>query len=141
VVARDCKRKNGSWRGNNKGNKYRDKEKWKGNAKCKETAEEMNLADEEVAFVTVENPKEGKIELSVGNEGHNFDTYPACNHEVNDEHLIYYNWLADNATSSNIASEREHFESLVIDMGNPRVFLGLPRPGPAIYPDPLGGYG
>jgi len=110
-MAKDCKRKNGSWRGKNKGNKYRDKEKWKGKAKCKEMAEETNLADKEVAFVMVENPKEGEIELSVGDERHNFDTYQACNHEANDEHLIYYNWLADNATSSHIASERESFES------------------------------
>src|SRR5882762_10128337 len=35
-LARDCKRKNGSWREKNKGNKYRDQEKWKGKAKCKE---------------------------------------------------------------------------------------------------------
>jgi hypothetical protein len=111
VAARDCKRKNGSWRGKNKGNKYRDKEKWKGKAKHKETAEETNLADEEVAFITVENPKEGEIELSVGDEGYNFDTYQACNHEANDECLIYCNWLANNATSSHIASERESFES------------------------------
>ena len=110
-LARDCKRKNGSWRGKNKGNKYRDKEKWKGKAKHKEKAEEMNLVDEEVVFVMVENPKEGEIELSIGDEEHNFDTYQACNHKVNDNCLIYYNWLADNTTSSHIASEREHFES------------------------------
>jgi hypothetical protein len=110
-LARDCKRKNGSWREKNKGNEYRDQEKWKGKAKCKETAEETNLADAEVAFITMENPREGEIELSSGDEKHNFDTYQACNHKANDDCLIYYNWLANNATSSHIALERESFES------------------------------
>jgi hypothetical protein len=104
-LVRDCKSKNGSWRGKNEGNKCGGKENWKGKAKRKETAEE------EVAFVTGENPKEGEIKLSVGDEGHNFDTYQACNHKVNDERLIYYKWLADNATSFHIASERGSFES------------------------------
>jgi hypothetical protein len=32
-------------------------------------------------------------------------------------------------------------ESLVIDTGNPRVFSGIPGPGPVEYPYPLWGYG
>jgi hypothetical protein len=111
-LARDCKRKNGSWKGKNKTKGYKEREKWKGRSKQKETAEETNTANEEIAFITLENPKEGEnLEPSIDDEEHNFDSYQACNYEANDERLIYYDWVADNATSSHIASKRESFET------------------------------
>src|SRR3984957_14669000 len=110
-MARDCKRKNGSWKGKNKAKGYREREKWKGKAKQKEMADETNLADEEITFVIDENPKEGGLVSNIDDEEHNFDSYQACNYEANNKRLIYYGWVADNATSSHIASERDSFET------------------------------
>ena len=84
-MARDCKRKNGSWKGKSKAKGYKEREKWKGKAKQKETAEETNLADEEIVFIIEENPEEGGLVSSIDNEEHNFDSYQACNYEANDE--------------------------------------------------------
>src|SRR6202041_3153013 len=110
-MARDCKRKNGSWKGKNKAKGYREREKWKGKAKQKEMADETNLADEEITFVIEENPEEGGLVSNIDDEEHNFDSYQACNYEANDERLIYYDWVADNTTSSHIALERDSFET------------------------------
>src|ERR1700722_3464529 len=110
-MARDCKRKNGSWKGKNKAKGYREMEKWKGKVKQKETVAETNLADEEIAFVIEEHSEEGGQASNIvichyiDDEEHNFDSYQACNYEVNDERLVYYDWVADNTTSSHIASE------------------------------------
>ena len=53
-MARDCKRKNSTnWRGKNKVKGYKEREKWKGKAKQKETAEETNIVDEEIVFIMV----------------------------------------------------------------------------------------
>ena len=41
-------------------------------------------------------------------ELHNFDNYDACNTDGNDKRLIYYDWLADSATS-HIMHQREAF--------------------------------
>jgi len=110
-LARDCKRKNGSWKGKNKAKEYKEREQWKGRSKQKETAEETNIVDEEIVFITLENPKGENLEPSIEDKEHNFDSYQACNYEANDERLIYYDWVADNATSSHIASERNSFET------------------------------
>jgi len=42
-------------------------------------------------------------------EMHNISTYDACNLEGNDEHLIWYDWVADSATMSHITHQREAF--------------------------------
>src|ERR1700683_10363 len=110
-LARDCKKKNSSWKGKNKAKGYKEREKWKGKAKQNEVAEETNIADEEISFNTEENPMEGHLASSIDDEEHNFDSYQACNYETNDERLIYYDWVADNTTSSHIASERDNFET------------------------------
>src|ERR1700676_4201279 len=110
-MARDCKRKNGSWKGKNKAKGYKEREKWKGRSKQKEMAEEKNIVDEKKAFFTLKNPKGENPEPSIEDEEHNFDSYQACNYEANDERLIYYDWVANNATSSHIASERNSFET------------------------------
>ena len=70
------------------------------------------MVDEEVTFVMEEeNPEEENTTSNIGDEEHNFDTYQACNYEANDERLIYYDWVADNATSSHIASDRDYFNT------------------------------
>jgi len=110
-LVRECKRKNGSWKGKNKAKGYKEREKWKGRSKQKEMAEETNIVDEEIAFITLENPKGENPESSIDDKEHNFDSYQACNYEVNDERLIYYDWVADNATSSHISLECNSFET------------------------------
>jgi hypothetical protein len=97
-LAGDCKRKNGSWKGKNKAKGYKEREKWKGRSKQKEMAEETNIVDEDIALITLENPKGENLEPSIEDEEHNLDSYQACNYEVNDECLIYYDWVANNAT-------------------------------------------
>ena len=67
--------------------------------------------DEEIVFIMLENPKGENPEPSIEDEEHNLDSYQACNYEVNDECLIYYDWVADNTTSSHIASEQNSFET------------------------------
>ena len=84
-LTRDCKRKNNNWKGKNKTRGYKEREKWKGKAKQKETADETNIVDEEIAFNTEENPMEGHLVSSIDNEEHNFDSYQACNYKANDE--------------------------------------------------------
>src|ERR1700723_419999 len=110
-MAKDCRKKNNSWKGKNKAKGYKEREKWKGKAKQNETAEETNIVDEEISFNTEENPMEGHSTSSIDDEEHNFDSYQACNYEANNKRLIYYDWVADNATSSHIASERNNFET------------------------------
>ena len=73
-MARDCKRKNNSWKGKNKVKGYKEREKWKGKAKQNEMAEETNIADEEISFNTEENPMEGHSTSSIDDEEHNFDS-------------------------------------------------------------------
>jgi len=42
-------------------------------------------------------------------EMHNISTYDTCNLEGNDKHLIWYDWVADSATTSYITHQREAF--------------------------------
>ena len=42
-------------------------------------------------------------------EIHNFSSYDPCNLEDNDERLIWYDWVADTATTSHITHQREAF--------------------------------
>src|ERR1700730_12380286 len=111
-MARDCKRKNGSWKGKSKARGYKEREKWKGKGKQKETMEETNFADKEITFVMEEeNLEEENTTSNIDDEEHNFDSYQACNYEANDERLIYYDWVADNATSSHITLNRDYFDT------------------------------
>src|ERR1700677_2512754 len=84
-MARDCKKKNNSWKGKNKAKGYKEREKWKGKATQNVAAEETNIVDEEISFNTEENPMEGHSASSIDDEEHNFDSYQACNYETNDE--------------------------------------------------------
>ena len=84
--------------------KEKGKEKKKNRDNSKKNSEESNIVEEHVTFV-------------VDNELHNFDTYDACNADANDERLIYYDWLADTATTSHITHQREAFTNYT-HMGN-----------------------
>jgi hypothetical protein len=75
---------------NDSGKKKNRKGKGKG-------TEESNMG-EEIAF-------------TVDEECYNFDTFVAWNAEGNDEHLIFYDWLADSATTSHITHQWEAFTS------------------------------
>ena len=59
---------------------------------------ESNVVEEEIAFV-------------IDEELHNFNTFDACNVAANDENLIYYEWLADSATTSHITNQQDAFIS------------------------------
>ena len=64
----------------------------------------MNYGEEEITFL-------------VDEEHYNFDTSNACNIDVNDHRLIYYDWLADTATTSHVTHQREAFTEYT-PMGN-----------------------
>jgi len=77
------------------------KEKKKGKDNNNNSNDEQTNAVMEVAFpIQVE---EDNIEM------HNISTYDACNLEGNDECLIWYDWVADSATTSHITHQREAF--------------------------------
>jgi hypothetical protein len=44
-------------------------------------------------------------------EAYNFDTYNACNSNGNDERMLFYDWLADSATTSHVTHEQSAFTS------------------------------
>ena len=71
--------------------KKKDKDKDKRN-RGRKPVNESNIVKEEIAFV-------------IDEELRNFDTFDACNIAVNDEHLIYYEWLANSATTSHITNQ------------------------------------
>jgi hypothetical protein len=78
--------------------KNKDKEKWKnknGNS-GKKGEEETNVIEEHIAF-------------SVKEELYNFNTHDTCNVEGMDERLIFYDWMADSATSSHVTHQHEAF--------------------------------
>ena len=64
----------------------------------------MNYGQEEITFLADE-------------EHYNFDTFDACNI---DHQLIYYDWLADTATTSHVTHQREAFTEYT-PMGNTSV--------------------
>ena len=67
----------------------------------------MNYGQEEITFLADE-------------EHYNFDTFDACNVDANDHWLIYYDWLADTATTSHVTHQREAFTEYT-PMGNSSV--------------------
>jgi hypothetical protein len=81
--------------------KTKDKEKEKGKGKA---GEESNVGGEYIAY-------------PVDEELYNFDSYDACNDAIIDERLIYYDWLADSATTSHVTHQREAFITYT-PMGN-----------------------
>jgi GAG-pre-integrase domain/Zinc knuckle len=84
------------------------KKKVKDKAKEKKTGgEQASIAEEYIAFQANE-------------EQYNFDTFDACNADANDERLIYYDWLADTATTSHVTHQRDAFIDYT-PMGNTSV--------------------
>ena len=83
------------------------KKKGKEKEKEKKGAEQVNYGQEEITFL-------------VDEEHYNFDTFDACNIDANDHRLIYYDWLADIATTSHITHQREAFTECT-PMGNSSV--------------------
>jgi hypothetical protein len=92
----------------------KDKDKDKGKGKNKGGDEtniievvEANImeveVDAEVTFIIEETMEEG--------ETYNMDTFDMYNTSAIDEHLIYYEWLADNMTTSHVSCQRNFFTS------------------------------
>src|ERR1700677_1035529 len=91
-MARDCKKKNNSWKGKNKAKGYKEREvERKGETKCGGRGNKYSGRRNIVQY----GRKHHGGTFGVNDEEHNFDSYQACNYEVNDEQLIYYNWVAD----------------------------------------------
>ena len=78
------------------------KKNWKEKQKAKDT----NESEDEQANVTMEV---AFLILEQDMELHNFSTYDVCNSDGNDDHLIWYDWMADTATTSHITHQREAF--------------------------------
>jgi len=78
--------------------------------------------------------KKGKNKTNVGEyiafpveeKLHNFDSFNACNTGVIDECLIYYNWVADSATTSHISHQHcgRDFNLLVVCRSGYHVMRG-----------------
>jgi hypothetical protein len=87
--ARECKKKKKDRdKDNNKGKKKN------GNGKA---GEQSNVMEEVIVF-------------NIEEELHNFNTFNnTCNIGENDDHLIYYEWLADTATSAHVTHQHEAF--------------------------------
>jgi hypothetical protein len=49
------------------------------------------------------------IVFPMDEELHNFDTFDNCNIDGNNGHLIYYDWLADSATTLHVTHQCEAF--------------------------------
>jgi hypothetical protein len=79
--------------------KDKDKDKWKG--KSDVNRNETHIVEDEVTFVG-EEPMEDDAAFTgrelMEDEVHNFDSYDACNVNAINDHLIYYDWLANNMT-------------------------------------------
>jgi len=97
--AKDCwaKPKKGDTLDKKKNGKKKKKQKNADNSKEEQTNTTM-----EVAF-PIEEIDEENMEML------NFDMYNACNLDVNDDHLIWYDWVADTTTTSHITHQREAF--------------------------------
>ena len=107
--ARDCRKK--------KKDKDKDQGKKKnGNGKA---GEQLNVIEEVIVF-------------NVEEELHNFNTFDTtCNIGENDDCLIYYDWLADTATSAYVTHQHEAFitytlvgDQNVTGVGGPAMIAG-----------------
>jgi transposase InsO family protein len=77
-----------------------DKEKWRVAKKVRK--EQVNQVMEDEAIVFTAEEQAGAC---------NFDTYNSLDIEGNDERLLFYDWLADSATTSHVTNMREAFTS------------------------------
>jgi hypothetical protein len=96
--ARDCKKPDKNWK----------KGKGKGNDKGKERAEESNAMEDQIVFNNEDREDMAEKEFEELNFGMQEET---CTFEGNDECLIFYDWLADTATTSHVTCDQEVFAS------------------------------
>ena len=86
-----------------------------------EDSEAMQI--EEVTFMTEEDHD---ISMNLPNEGQKSSStnYNVNKMNQNDEHLIFYDWLADSATMSHICNQKEAFTTYEPLMGKTVVGVG-----------------
>ena len=77
-----------------------DKEKWRAAKKAKKDQVNQVVEDEEEAIVFMAEEQAGAC---------NFDTYNSLDAEGNDERLLFYDWLADSATTTHVTNMRDAF--------------------------------
>ena len=65
--------------------------------------------DKHIIFTAQAGPS--KLVFDPSEEGINFDDPDVSNSDEFDEHLIFYNWLADSATTSHVCNRRDAFTS------------------------------
>ena len=90
------------------------KKKRFGDKKRREEANEgeiMDDDDDEHIVFTTQVTGSSKIMFDPSEEGINFDDHDVSNSDEYDSRLIYYNWLADSATTSHVCNRREAFTS------------------------------
>jgi hypothetical protein len=87
--------------------KDRDKGKGKSNGEGKVKNQETNFVNKEITFVI----NDGLYTFTDGEEAYNFNNQNDCTSEGNDDNLIYYDWLADTATSSHVTCKWSNFIS------------------------------
>jgi hypothetical protein len=80
--------------------KDKDKDKGKGGSKGDANNNEAHIVEDEVTFLGTELTED---------EVHNSDSYDACNVNAIDDHLIYYDWLANNVTTSHVSCQHNTF--------------------------------
>jgi len=90
------------------------KKKRFGDKRKKEEAneeEEMDDDDDEHIVFTTQVAGSSRISFDPSEEGINFDEPDVSNSDEFDERLIFYNWLADSATTSHVCNQYEAFTS------------------------------
>ena len=65
----------------------------------KRTDDQSNVVDEHITFIVNETTEE---------EMYNFESYDVTS-TANDERMIFYDWLANSATSSHVSAQRDAF--------------------------------
>jgi hypothetical protein len=102
-AATDCWHKAGSSK-----RKFEDKGKEKEKIYKKPKKEETNEGEEIEEEITFNIEEDELFNLDKG-ESYNFEEYNSCNLEGIDEHVLYYNWLVDSATTSHVTNQCEAF--------------------------------
>jgi hypothetical protein len=90
------------------------KDKAKENPFKHSRTKEVNAANSNHSYATIKEVEEvtlGGITFNTSKCGQffNFDNENVTNSSINDEHTLYYDWLADSATTSHITNQRDTF--------------------------------
>jgi transposase InsO family protein len=99
---------------------FKDKPKFDKKGKANENprkrprTEEANAADSDQSYAAIEEVEEvtsGGITFDSSERGQyfNFENSDVANSSINDEATLYYDWLADSATTSHITNRRDTF--------------------------------